>query len=155
MIPQPPPTALDKIFTARVTVGAVDDYGQTRAGHRRIVSILGGRLSQGIDAEVLAGGADWQIVHTDGTIEIDTRYSARTDNGELLHVRTRGMRTGSPGVLEALLAGESVPASDYYFRLVVTIETAAPTLAYLQNSLLVGAAARGADDVVYDAYRVR
>lgn len=149
-----PATGLEKIFRADVEVGQVDDYGRTRAGHRRVVAILGGRLSDGIDADILPGGADWQLLHDDGVLEIDTRYSARTTDGELLHLRTRGVRTGDPAVLEALLRGDAVPPSSYYFRVGVTIETSAPRLAHLQDSLLVAAAARSAGLVAYDAYRV-
>jgi len=155
MIPEPPETGLDRVFRADVVVGQVEDYGVTRAGHRRVIAILGGRLSHGIDADVLPGGADWQVLHDDGTLEIDARYSARTDAGDLLHLRTRGLRSGPPEVLEGLLRGEPIPASEYYFRVVVTLETAAPTLKGLQDSLIVAAAARSADHVVYDAYRVR
>jgi hypothetical protein len=149
-----PQTGLEKVFRADVVVGPVVDYGITSAGRRRVVPILGGELSEGIDAEVLEGGADWQVLRADGVLEIDTRYSARTSEGELLHLRTRGLRTGPPGVLEALLRGDSIPPSDYYFRVVVTLETAAPRFASLQDSNIVAAAARTANLVGYDAYRV-
>lgn len=155
MLPEPPATGLDLVFRADVVVAPVEDYGVTRAGHRRVVPIVGGRLSHGIDADVLPGGADWQLLHDDGTLEIDTRYSARTDAGELLHLRTRGLRSGPPEVLDALLRGEAIPASEYYFRVVVILESAAPSLKGLQDSIIVAAAARSADHVVYDAYRVR
>jgi len=155
MIPEPPPTGLDRVFRAEVVVGEVEDHGLTRAGHRRVIPILGGRLSDGVEAELLPGGADWQVVHADGVLEIDTRYSARTADGGLLHLRTRGVRSGPPEVLEALLRGAPVAASDYYFRILVTVETSIPGLRHLQDSLLVAAAARSADRVVYDAYRVR
>jgi hypothetical protein len=154
VLPEPPPTGLERVFRADVIVGALDDYGMTRAGHRRVVPILGGRLSRGVEADVLPGGADWQVLHDDGTLEIDTRYSARTDAGELLHIRTCGLRSGPPEVLEALLRGEAVPSSEYYFRVAVTIESSAPSLRLLQDSLLIAAAARSAEHVVYDAYRV-
>ena len=155
MIPEPPPTGLDRVFRTEVVVGEVEDHGLTRAGHRRVIPILGGRLSDGVEAELLPGGADWQVVHDDGVLEIDTRYSARTADGGLLHLRTRGVRSGPPEVLEALLRGAPVAASDYYFRIVVTVETSVPALRHLQDSLIVAAAARSADRVVYDAYRVR
>jgi hypothetical protein len=152
---EPPATGLDLVFRADVLVGDVEDHGITRAGHRRVIPILGGRLSRGIEAEVLPGGADWQVVHDDGVLEIDTRYSARTAEGGLVHLRTRGIRAGAPEVLEALLRGAPVAPSDYYFRIVVEIETSVPELRPLQDSLLVAAAARGAGRVVYDAFRVR
>lgn len=149
-----PGTDLEKVFRADVVVGPLVDYGVTSAGRRRVVPILGGRLSEGIDAEVLDGGADWQVLHDDGVLEIDTRYSARTTDGELVHLRTRGVRTGPPAVLEAVLRGEPVPPSQYYFRVVVRLESSAPRFASLQHSIIVAAAARTADVVAYDAYRV-
>jgi len=151
---EPPTTGLAKAFRAQVRVGPVEDYGVTRAGHRRVVPILGGALSDGVDAEVLPGGADWQVVREDGSLEIDTRYSARTAAGELVHLRTHGVRSGPADVLDALLRGEDVSPDAYYFRVVVTLESAAAALAPLQSALIVAAAARAADLVVYDAYRV-
>lgn len=151
---EPPATRLVKLFRAEVLVDGIEDHGVTSAGHRRVVPILGGRLSDGIDAEVLPGGADWQVVRPDGTIEIDTRYTARTADGDLLHLRTHGIRSGSAEVLAALGRGEVVPPERYTFRLHVEVETSAPALAHLQRSLIVGAAARGLRQVVYDAYAV-
>ena len=48
----------------------------------RGLETTGGRVSGVLDAEILPGGADWQVVRPDGTIEIDTRYSALTPAGE-------------------------------------------------------------------------
>ena len=90
----------------------------------------------------------------DGTVEIDTRYSARTADGEYVHFRTSGVRSGPPAVLAALLRGEPVDPSRYYFRLAVHLETAAPRLAVLERSLFIASAVRGADSVSYTAYRV-
>lgn len=150
----PPPTGLERLFRAEVLVGGVEDHGETSAGHRRVIPIIGGRIFDGLDAVVLAGGADWQVVRSDGTIDIDTRYTARTADGALLHIRTHGIRSGAPDVLEALLRGDDVPATEYSFRLHVTVETSAPEYAELERSLIVAAAARGAGQVVYDAYRM-
>ena len=151
---QPPPAGLERLFRVDVLVGDIEDHGMTSAGHRRVVPILGGRIIDGLDAEVLPGGADWQLVRPDGTIEIDTRYSARTADGALLHLRTHGIRAGAPAVLEALSRGEDVPATAYTFRLHVIVETSAPEHAELQRALIVASAARGPGQVVYDAYRL-
>jgi len=133
-----PVPGLEAAFEVDARLGPLEDHGVTRAGHRR----------------VLPGGADWQIVRPDGAVEIDTRYSARTAAGEYVHFRTSGVRSGPPEVLEALLRGEPVDPSEYYFRVAVHLETSAPRLAFLEQSIFVASAIREADAVRYTAYRV-
>lgn len=151
---RPPLPGLEPLFHLQCRVGPVQDFGVTSAGHRRIVDLLGGTVTGALEGEVLPGGADWQVVRDDGTVEIDTRYALRTTDGALVHVRTRGLRSGPPGVVEALLRGEDVAPGAYYFRLAVTLETSAERYADLQRTLIVASALRSADAVVYDAYRV-
>jgi hypothetical protein len=145
---------LEPVLTVEAKLGPLEDHGVTRAGHRRVVPVAGGRVAGLFDAQILPGGADWQLVRADGTVEIDTRYSARTADGEYVHFRTSGVRSGPPAVLAALLRGEPVDPSRYYFRLAVRLETAAPRLAVLERSLFIASATRAADSVSYTAYRV-
>lgn len=149
-----PVPALERAFEVDALLGPLEDHGMTRAGHRRVVPIAGGRVSGLFDAEILPGGADWQLVRPDGAIEIDTRYSARTPAGEYVHFRTSGVRSGPPEILEALLRGEPVDPSEYYFRVAVRLETSASRLAVLEQSVFVASAVREADRVYYTAYRV-
>jgi hypothetical protein len=145
---------LEPAFTVDARLGPLEDHGLTRAGHRRVVPVAGGQVSGALDAEILPGGADWQLVRPDGAIEIDTRYSARTAAGEYVHFRTSGVRSGPPAVLAALLRGEDVDPASYYFRVAVYLETSAPRLAFLERSIFVASAVRAADSVSYTAYRV-
>jgi hypothetical protein len=154
MIQAAPVPRLEPAFDVTATLGPLEDHGTTRAGHRRVVPITGGLVSGLVDAEILPGGADWQVVRPDGATEIDTRYSARTPAGEYVHFRTSGVRSGPPEILDALLRGEQVDPSEYYFRVTVYLETSAPRLAGLQRSIFVASAIRGADSVRYTAYRV-
>ena len=154
MTPVAPVPGLEPAFTVDARLGPLEDHGVTRAGHRRVIAVAGGRVSGVLDAEILPGGADWQLVRPDGAIEIDTRYSARTAAGEYVHFRTSGVRSGPPDVLAALLRGENVDPASYYFRVAVYLETSAPRLAFLERSIFVASAVRGADTVSYVAYRV-
>ena len=149
-----PVPGLEPAFTVDARLGPLEDHGTTRAGHRRVVPIAGGRVVGLFDAEILPGGADWQVVRPDGTVEIDTRYSARTPADEYVHFRTSGVRSGPPPVLAALLRGEDVDPASYYFRVAVYLETSAPRLDFLERSIFVASAVRGADSVAYTAYRV-
>jgi hypothetical protein len=149
-----PVPGLEPAFEVTGTLGPLEDHGSTRAGHRRVVPIVGGGVTGLFEARILPGGADWQLVRPDGTIEIDTRYSALTREGEYVHIRTTGVRSGPPDVLAALLRGEAVDPAEYYFRVAVYLETSAPRLAALERSIFVASAVRGADIVHYTAYRV-
>ena len=145
---------LASAFEVEARLGGLEDHGVTRAGHRRVVPIIGGRVTGLFTAEILPGGADWQLVRPDGAIEIDTRYSARTADGGHVYIRTFGVRSGRPEVLAALLRGDAVDPSDYYFRLCVRLETSVPALAALEQSVFIASAVREADRVRYAAYRV-
>lgn len=150
--PAPPVPGLEPAFHVDAQLGPLEDHGLTRAGHRRVVPIVGGRIGGGFEGEILAGGADWQLVRPDGTIEVDGRYTARADDGSLLYLHAVGVRAGDPAVLEALLRGDPVDPSEYYFRTVVTIESASHP--DLERALFVASCVREANRVRYVAYRV-
>jgi hypothetical protein len=154
MTHEPTVPTLQPAFDVVVHLGPLADHGHTRAGHRRVIPIVGGRVSGGLDAEILPGGADWQVVRQDGAIEVDGRYTACTPDGELLYLQARGIRTGPPDVLESLLKGEDIPPDRYYFRTVITIEADAAALAHLEHAVFVASCVRDADAVRYAAYRV-
>jgi hypothetical protein len=149
MLPLP---ALVPSLHVRVELADLEDHGRTSAGHRRVVPIVGGSVTGDFSGTILPGGADWQVVRDDGTIEIDSRYSARSDDGAFLYIRAVGLRTGPHEVLAALGRGEEVDPLSYYFRTTVWLESSAhPDLA---NRLFVAACARHRNQVVYTAYRV-
>lgn len=122
----------------RAELADIVDVGITPMGHRRVINILGGHFEGDlISGTVLAGGADWQWVRTDGTIDLDARYTLKTDAGELIQVTSQGLRTASPEVLARLGHGEDVDPALYYFRTVMRFETSAPALLPLTRLLAV------------------
>jgi len=149
-----PVPGVSELFRVEATLGPIEDHGVTRAGHRRVVPVTGGTVTGAVEGGLLPGGADWQLVRPDGTVEVDGRYTIRTTGGELLYVNSVGVRSGDPDVLDALLRGAVVDPALYYFRTVLTIETAAPRFADLQRHLVVTSAERRADAVRYVAYRL-
>jgi hypothetical protein len=65
---------------------------RTDAGERRFVAIRGGTMTGEIEAEVLAGGADWQWVSPEGVVDVEAHYTLRTATGEILELRSQGVR---------------------------------------------------------------
>jgi Protein of unknown function (DUF3237) len=151
-----PDPRLTQIFRLEVTLGEPLDLGETTQGHRRIVPWNGGTFSgPQLNGELVPGAsADWQIVLPDGTALADLRYTLRTDGGELLYGRSRGVRHGNVEVLERLARGEDVDASEYTFRTATEIETAAPELDWLNKGVFISVGGRRSGGVTYETYLV-
>jgi hypothetical protein len=50
----------------------------------------------------LSGGADWQIVRSDGVAELDANYQIKTDDGVIIYVKNNGLRVASPEIAPKL-----------------------------------------------------
>jgi len=142
-------------FELRAQVGPPVEVGDVAHGRRRIVSILGGTVKgPELNAKVVPGGADWQLIQPDGFSELDTRYTLETDRGELVYVQNAGIRHAAPDVMRRLLAGEIVDPKLVYFRTVPKFETSAPNLQWLPRSVFVGVGERFPSEVVVRFYRL-
>ena len=140
----------------RAQLGEPLELGTTLWGRRRVIPIAGGDFDGPLlRGTILAGGADWQVVHPDGMATIDTRYTLQTDDGALVSVATQGMRHGPPEVLARIAAGQHVDPAEYYFRVAIRYEVAEAEYAWLNRIVAVASAIRLANAVVYDAYVVK
>jgi hypothetical protein len=108
---------------------------------------MSGRLLPG-------ASADWQTILPDGTALGDIRYTLETDRGDLVYVRSRSIRHGSPEVLARLGRGEDVDPNEYTFRTSTEIEAAAPDLDWLNKGIFISVATRQAAGVVYETFLV-
>ncbi len=91
-----PPVApqLSLIWTAVVDIAPREDWGTTPKGQRYVVPILGGKVFSGpgidgLSGVVLPGGADRQLVTSDGFKTLDALYEMQMDDGSVLTVRNR------------------------------------------------------------------
>jgi hypothetical protein len=152
----PPPPALVFAFELRVKVADPVVIGQVPQGLRRIVAITGGTMrGPKINGEVVANsGADWQLIQPDGFSELDTRYTLRTDKGELIYVQNVGIRHAPPEVMQRLNAGQVVDPKLVYFRTVPKFETTAPQLQWLTRSVFIGVGERSPNEVIVRFYRL-
>jgi hypothetical protein len=142
-------------FAINAKVGPIQDLGQTARGHRRIIDILGGEVAgPKLEGEILPGGADWQIVRPDGTIEVVARYTIRSKQGALVYVQNDGLRVASPEVLARMSRGEAMPVGSYHFRTAPRFETAEPALKWMERATFVGVAARAPDRVAIGFHEV-
>ena len=143
------------IFTIHAELDAIMNLGRTPYGERRIISILGGSVRGArLNGRVLAGGADWQIVRSDGAAEIRARYTIETDAGARILVASEGLRHGPPAVMARLAQGDSVDPALYYFRTVLRFETADPAVDWLNRILALARGRREARSVRLDVHEV-
>lgn len=152
----PPAPALVFAFELRATVADPVVIGQVPHGLRRIVAITGGTVrGPSMNGVVVPNsGADWQMIQPDGFSELDTRYTLKTDKGELVYVQNVGIRHAPPEVMKRLNAGEVVDPKLVYFRTVPKFETTAPDLKWLTRSVFVGVGERSPNEVIVRFYRL-
>lgn len=154
----PPPAAPALVFAFELRAKVADPVviGQVPHGLRRIVAITGGTVSGPLmKGEVVPNsGADWQMIQPDGFSELDTRYTLRSDSGELVYVQNAGIRHAPPEVMKRLNAGEVVDPKLVYFRTVPKFETNAPGLQWLTRSIFVGVGERSPNEVIVRFYRL-
>lgn len=153
---EPVAPSLELIGRFRATLAQPLELGHTPCGRRRVIGVTGGEFDGPLlSGRVLPGGADWQVVHEDGTATIDTRYTLECHDGALISVATQGCRHGPREVLKRIADGEPVDPTEYYFRVSIQYETAAPGYEWLNWVVAVASAVRLRAEVVYDAYVVR
>lgn len=143
------------IFTIQADLAAILRFGHTPYGDRRVIGILGGTVTgPRLTGRILPGGADWQIIRSDGAADIQARYTIEAKNGGHILVSSEGLRHGPPAVMESLARGETVDPSQYYFRTAMRFETADPSLAWLNSILALARGAREALSVRLEVYEV-
>ncbi len=88
-------------------------------------------------ARFCTGGADWQVLRTDGVAELEARYTLRTDDGALIYVRNHALRHGTPEAMAALAQGRRADPASYYFRGATFFETSAARYAWLGKTIVI------------------
>lgn len=115
------------IMEASVELGDMQEVGPTPAGLRRIIPITGGAFKgPQLQGTVLPGGADWQIVRSDGVREIEARYTLETNDGSKIYVVNKG-----------IIHGQSDEPQTFYFRTMPRFEVAGEKYSWLTRSLFL------------------
>ena len=151
----PAPPGLRHALHLDVEVGTTVETGATAGGIRRLVPITGGTASGPLlTGRILPGGTDDQLIRTETWTEVEARYVVETDRGELVSVRSRGLRTGSADDIARLRRDQPVDPARIYFRSSPTFETSSTRLSALTTRLFVGSGTRHPRSVVLDFYEV-
>jgi hypothetical protein len=147
---------LQPLLRAEITLAAPQELGETPLGRRRVIPITGGNFrGDKLAGRVLPGGADWQLIRSDGVAELDARYTLETTDRALIYVRNFGYRHGPADILQRLAAGDPVDPSLYYMRTTPRFETGAEHYQWLNRTICVATGARRAAAVELDVFEVR
>ncbi len=142
------------LFELSAEVGELISLGPCPLGERRVVYIDGGRFEGPAMRGTIIGGADWQILRSDGALELDARYAIRDERGGVVQVLSQGYRHGPAEVMARLARGEDVDPASYFFRTTMRFETGASELAWLNRTIAVATAERRARRVDMRAWRL-
>lgn len=131
------------------------EIGRIAGNLRRMIPILEGQVTgPRLRGRVLPGGADYQMMRSDGITDLHARYVIEAEDGSLIYVENNGIRCGPPELMEKLRRGEPVDPALIYFRSTPRFETAAPAYEWMMRSLFLCAGARFPDRVELRFFRV-
>jgi len=136
----PAPSSGTLVFSVSLSVSATHDVGTTQYGKRRQLDVSGGTISgDKLKGTVLAGGLDYELTLSTGSIELEEVLVYKTSDNTNIFVRNCGVAA----------------AGDQVVRIVPDIE--APTsgaYSWLNTSKLVGTRVVAGDKITLDIYDV-
>ena len=142
-------------FKADLDWAGTLNVGTTPHGARSIICCNGGVIEgPKMKGEVLPGGGDWPTMRPDGSIVLDVRAAARMDDGQIVYTYYRGISTIRMDTLQAILKGQAVDPSDYYFRTTPVFETASEKYSWLNRIVAVGVGQFLPTGVAYKVYAI-
>jgi hypothetical protein len=143
------------LFTMRLDVKPSVVIGQTPNGFKRAGIVTGGEFDgDRLSGIVLDGGTDWQLVRPDNSVMLDVRLNLKTTDDELISMAYKGIRTGAPEILKRVDAGEAVDPSTYYFRIMVSFETASANYSWVNSIIAIGVGSRGPAGPTYSLFEL-
>jgi hypothetical protein len=149
------PIATRPLMILTAVLDRAQALGDTPAGNRKIVNVLGGTVEgERVTGRVLPGGGDWALTRADGALLLDVRLTIETDDGALIFCRYEGIRHAPGEVIARLAAGAHVAPSEMYFRTQPRFETAHPAYTWLNRILTIGIGERLPEGPRYHIYEV-
>ena len=83
---------LEFVFHAYVTISKELEIGPVSTGIRNIAPITGGTFEgKNLKGIVVPGGAEWQLIRADGIMEVEAKYTLKTDDNALIYVMNNGI----------------------------------------------------------------
>lgn len=151
-----PEPRLSFAFQADVALGPIQELGMIDGIRRRIVPIVGGTVTgPRFSGVVMPGGADWQGIRPgDGLTRVFAHYWMKADDGQAVSVQNIGIRRAPAETMKRMMAGEIVPAGDYYFRATPSFEVGIGPHQWMNETVFVCVGARLPGKAIVRVYAV-
>ena len=139
----------------RIEVTGSYMLGSSPLGQRRLDRLDKGHFKgPKIEAEIVTGGMDLLLGGTDGALRPDVRLVLKLDDGATLLIVYRGVRHGTPEVMQRIAQGEHVPPHEYYLRTGLVFETASKKYDWINRIVGVGVGRRAPGAAIYDVFEI-
>ncbi len=128
----------DHLFDMVVNLEEPINVGGTPKGIRQVLMGTGGEFKgPRLEGIVHPHGADWFLVRPDGVGELDVRVLLKTNDDEIIYMRSAGFLRYARDKAKAVLSGTADP-DDYYLREQTVFETGSEKYGWLNSIVAVG-----------------
>jgi len=151
----PSKPGLEYAFTIEAEIAAPRSAGASPLGERLHIPILGGRVyGPKLRGRILPGGSDWPVISPDGNSRIEAHYTIEADDGTLIYVVNKAIRTSSPEVTAKLRSGVTISPDEFYMRGTPVFDTPDGPSQWLREALFVCSIAPKGTVIQIDVYEV-
>lgn len=143
------------VFDINAEIGQPLDGGAGRNGHRRIIPIVGGVVrGPRLNGRVLMGGADYELIRSDGCSVVTAHYTLEADDGTPIYIRNQGLFIAPRETVVRVEAGDLVLPDQYYFRSAPIFDAPIGPHCWLSDALFIASCAFKTTDVTISVYKV-
>jgi len=129
--------------------------GKGPHGNRIIVDVTGGHFQgEKLRGKVLASGADWVTIDSEGVGHLDVRLTLRTHDGAQIYVQYYGVITYTEKVNVSLAGGKPAEFGDSYFVTQPRFETGDERYGWLNRTVAVAEGRALHNAVEYQMFEV-
>ena len=145
------------LMTLTLDVNANDPQivGTIGRQKRIIAGINGGSFSGPLlHGHVLPGGADWVLMGSDGSMDIDVRTTLQTNDGPLIYLQYKGRFLAAAKAKKKLSNGLSLSADEYSLAVTAIFETGHDQYNWLNDAIVVGTGVQQGFNPTYSFFTV-
>ncbi len=109
----------------------------------------------GISGSVVSPAGDWITIMPNGVWYLDVRFSVELDDGTHAYCHYNGIGDMTPGQIETIQNGGTIPGSEMYFYSTPYFQTDSDKHAWLGRHVFLGCMREfGSGKVIYDVFKV-